>query len=100
MSDFKNLNSENISQALRHLEKTFLQGKNSQNNLQLVDINLIALKLKSLRKHSKKQQQKLKNAIIKVGYVNPILLDETHNIIAGNCGFWRQKSSDLRKFRQ
>ena len=39
MSDFKNLNSENISQALRHLEKTFLQGKNSQNNLQLVDIN-------------------------------------------------------------
>ena len=83
MSDFKNLNSENISQALRHLEKTFLQGKNSQNNLQLVDINLIALKLKSLRKHSKKQLQKLKNAIIKVGYVNPILLDETHNIIAG-----------------
>ena len=83
MSDFKNLNSENISQALRHLEKTFLQGKNSQNNLQLVDINLIALKLKSLRKHSKKQQQKLKNAIIKVGYVNPILLDEKHNIIAG-----------------
>ena len=83
MSDFKNLNSENISQALRHLEKTFLQGKNSQNNLQLVDINLIALKLKSLRKHSKKQQQKLINAILKVGYVNPILLDETHNIIAG-----------------
>ena len=83
MSDFKNLNSENISQALRHLEKTFLQGKNSQNNLQLVDINLIALKLKSLRKHSKKQLQKLKNAIIKVGYVNPILLDEKHNIIAG-----------------
>ena len=83
MSDFKNLNSENISQALRHLEKTFLQGKNSQNNLQLVDINLNALKLKSLRKHSKKQQQKLKNGIIKVGYVNSILLDEKHNIIAG-----------------
>ena len=77
------LSPEVISQALRHLEKTFLQGKNSQNNLQLVDINLIALKLKSLRKHSKKQLQKLKNAIIKVGYVNPILLDEKHNIIAG-----------------
>ena len=77
------LSSEDISQALRHLEKTFLQGKNSQDNLQLVDINLIALKLKSLRKHSKKQLQKLKNAIIKVGYVNPILLDEKHNIIAG-----------------
>lgn len=74
---------EDISEALRHFRKIVLEGKNPTNNLQLVDINLIALKLKSLRKHSKKQLQKLKNAITKVGYVNPILLDEKHNIIAG-----------------
>lgn len=83
MSDTKKLNPADISQALRHLEKTFLQGKHSQNNLQMIDINSIVLKLKSLRKHSKKQLQKLKNAINKVGYVNPVLLDEKHNIIAG-----------------
>lgn len=55
MSDTKKLNPADISQALRHLEKTFLQGKHSQNNLQMIDINSIVLKLKSLRKHSKKQ---------------------------------------------
>lgn len=81
--NIKKLTQEDISQALRHLEKTFLEGKPSSSNLQMVDINLIVLKLKSLRKHSKKQLQKLINAILKVGYVNPVLLDKKHNIIAG-----------------
>lgn len=79
----KPVTCEDISESLRHFRKIVLEGKNPTNNLQLVDINLIVLKLKSLRKHSKKQLQKLKNAIMKVGYVNPILLDEKHNIIAG-----------------
>lgn len=82
-NDTRTLSSEDISQALRHLEKTFLEGKPSSSNLQMIDINLIVLKLKSLRKHSKKQLQKLKNAIMKFGYVNPVLLDEKRNIIAG-----------------
>ena len=60
--NIKKLTQEDISQALRHLEKTFLEGKPSSSNLQMVDINLIVLKLKSLRKHSKKQIQKLINA--------------------------------------
>lgn len=78
-----NITTEDISEALRHFKKIMLDGKNPTSNLQMIDINLIVLKLKSLRKHSKKQLQKLKNAINKVGYVNPILLDEKHNIIAG-----------------
>ena len=49
----------------------------------MVDINSIILRDKSLRKHSKKQLQKLKNAIKKVGYTNPIIIDENQNIIAG-----------------
>lgn len=76
------LNSDDIAKSLRHLEKTFLEGKPS-NNLQMVDINSIILRDKSLRKHSKKQLQKLKNAIKKVGYTNPIIIDENQNIIAG-----------------
>lgn len=81
--NINNLAPENISEALRHFKKIVLDGKNQTSNLQLIDVNLIVLKLKSLRKHSKKQLQKLINAIIKVGYVNPILLDEKRNIIAG-----------------
>lgn len=76
------LNSDAIAKSLRHLEKTFLEGKPS-NNLQMVDINSIILRNQSLRKHSKKQLQKLKNAIKKVGYTSPIIIDENQNIIAG-----------------
>lgn len=79
----KVLTGNEIAKRLRHLEKTFLEGKPSNNNLQMIDINLIVLKLKSLRKHSKKQIQKLINTIHKVGYVNPILLDKKYNILAG-----------------
>lgn len=75
--------STDISKAMRHFRKVVLEGKHPSNNLQLIDINSIILKDKSLRKHSKKQIQKLKNAIMKVGYVTPIILDEKHNIIAG-----------------
>lgn len=50
----KPVTCEDISESLRHFRKIVLEGKNPTNNLQLVDINLIALKLKSLRKHSKK----------------------------------------------
>lgn len=82
-SKVKPLTTEDISEAMRHFRKIVLEGKKPTNNLQMIDINLIVLKLKSLRKHSKKQLQKLKNAINKVGYVNPVLLDEKHNIIAG-----------------
>lgn len=80
---YTNITTEDISEALRHFKKIVLDGKNQTSNLQLIDINLIVLKLKSLRKHSKKQLQKLKNAIMKFGYVNPVLLDEKRNIIAG-----------------
>ena len=82
-SNEKPLTTGDISEALRHFRKIVLEGKNPTNNLQMIDINSIVLKLKSLRKHSKKQLQKLKNAINKVGYVNPVLLDEKHNIMAG-----------------
>lgn len=78
----KNLGSKDISQVLRHLEKTFSETQ-PNNNLQIVDIESIILRSKSLRKHSKKQLQKLKNAINKVGYINPILFDEKYNILAG-----------------
>lgn len=99
-SKVKPLTTEDISEALRHFRKIVLEGKKPTNNLQMIDINLIVLKLKSLRKHSKKQLQKLKNAINKVGYVNPVLLDEKHNIMAGELRLLAAKELDLLKFRQ
>ncbi len=77
------LGTDTIEKAMRHFRKVVLEGKHPSNNLQMINIDSIILRDKSLRKHSKKQLQKLKNAINKVGYVNPVLLDEKHNIIAG-----------------
>ena len=72
-----------MENVLRHLKKTFCQGENSSNNLQMIDIALIIASNKSLRKHSQKQLQKLINAIKKFGFTNPILIDKKLKIIAG-----------------
>ncbi len=77
------LDNDIIEKAMRHFRKVVLEGKHPSNNLQMTDIDSIILRDKSLRKHSKKQLQKLKNAIKKVGYTNPIIIDENQNIIAG-----------------
>lgn len=90
-NNHKTIISNDISKVLRHLEKTFSETQPSNNNLQMVDIESIILRFKSLRKHSKKQLQKLKNAINKVGYVNPILLDEKYNILAGELRVFAAK---------
>ena len=80
---FNNLTKEDILKGMRHFEKMYINRREHTDTLQLIDINLIVLKSKSLRKHSKKQLQKIKNAIQKVGYTNPILIDNKQNIIAG-----------------
>ncbi len=90
-NNHKTIISNDISKVLRHLEKTFSETQPANNNLQMVDIESIILRSKSLRKHSKKQLQKLKNAINKVGYVNPILLDEKYNILAGELRLFAAK---------
>ena len=90
-NNHKTIISNDISKVLRHLEKTFSGTQPSNNNLQMVDIESIILRSKSLRKHSKKQLQKLKNAINKVGYVNSILLDEKYNILAGELRLFAAK---------
>ncbi|MBD5401771.1 ParB N-terminal domain-containing protein [bacterium] len=77
------LTKEDILKGMRHFEKMYINRREQIDNLQLIDTNLIVLRSKSLRKHSKKQLQKIKNAIQKVGYTNPILIDNKQNIIAG-----------------
>ena len=79
----KKFDTDVMENVLRHLKKTFCQGKNSSNNLQMIDIALIIASNKSLRKHYRKQLQKLINAIKKFGFTNPILIDKKLKIIAG-----------------
>ena len=79
----KKFDTDVMENVLRHLKKTFCQGENSSNNLQMIDIALIIASNKSLRKHSQKQLQKLINAIKKFGFTNPILIDKKLKIIAG-----------------
>lgn len=78
----ENDNLAEIASVFRHFTDDIIES-NSTSNLQMVNIDIISCNLKNLRKHSKKQLQKLKNAINKVGYVNPILLDENHIVVAG-----------------
>lgn len=78
----ENDNLAEIASVFRYFTDDIIES-NSTSNLQMVNIDIISCNLKNLRKHSKKQLQKLKNAINKVGYVNPILLDENHIVIAG-----------------
>ena len=82
----KNANLAEIVSVFRHFTDDIIES-NSTSNLQMVNIDIISCNLKNLRKHSKKQLQKLKNAINNVGYVNPILLDENHIVVAGDYAY-------------
>ena len=86
-----------MKNVLRHLKKTFCQGENSSNNLQMIDIALIIASNKSLRKHYRKQLQKIINAIKKFGFTNPILVDKQLKIIAGELRLLAAKELGMKQ---
>lgn len=91
------LNNDTIENALRHFKKVVLEGKHPSSNLRMIDIALIIASNKSLRKHSKKQLQKIINAIKKFGFTNPILVDKQLKIIAGELRLLAAKKLGLRQ---
>ena len=86
-----------MENVLRHLKKTFCQGENSTNNLQMIDIALIIASNKSLRKHYRKQLQKIINAIKKFGFTNPLLVDKQLRIIAGELRLLAAKELGMKQ---
>ena len=62
--------------------KSLTNGSNCK-NLQLVATDMVQVRDKNPRKHAKKQLQKLKNAIQKLRFINPIIIDEKGILIAG-----------------
>ena len=58
--------------------------KDLQLGVEYVDINLIKPFSKNPRTHSKEQIQQIVTSMMKFGWVNPILVDENYEIIAGH----------------
>ena len=53
-------------------------------DVQYLDINLIKPFARNPRTHSKEQIQQIATSMMKFGWVNPILVDENFEIIAGH----------------
>ncbi len=58
--------------------------KDLQLGVEYVDINLIKPFEKNPRTHTKEQVQQIVTSMMKFGWVNPILVDENYEIIAGH----------------
>lgn len=86
-----------MKNVLRHLKKTFCKGENSSNNLQMIDIALIIASNKSLRKHYRKQLQKIINAIKKFGFTNPLLVDKQLRLLAGELRLLAAKELGMKQ---
>ena len=93
----KKFDTDVMENVLRHLKKTLCQGENSSNNLQMIDIALIIASNKSLRKHYRKQLQKIINAIKKFGFTNPLLVDKQLRIIAGELRLLAAKELGMKQ---
>lgn len=81
----KDLSSKELENVARSVLKNFkrLMETDSNNNLNLVDVNSIVVRDSNPQKHSKKQLQKLINAIKKFGYTAPIIVDDKYHLISG-----------------
>ena len=93
----KKFDTDVMKNVLRHLKKTFCQGENSSNNLQMIDIALIIASNKSLRKHYRKQLQKIINAIKKFGFTNPLLVDKQLRLLAGELRLLAAKELGMKQ---
>ena len=93
----KKFDTDVMKNVLRHLKKTFCQGENSSNNLQMIDIALIIASNKSLRKHYRKQLQKIINAIKKFGFTNPLLVDKQLRLLAGELRLLAAKELGIKQ---
>ena len=59
-------NPEAIVNALKHYEQTIKEANTSSNNLKMISVYSLISSNKQIRKHSKKQLEKLKRSIKKV----------------------------------
>ena len=75
--------SEKVTKYLKNFERTCVANDQRPNNLAMIDIHFLISSAKKSRKHSKKQIEKIKHVIKKVGYTNPIIITTNYEIIAG-----------------
>ena len=66
-----------MAEVLRHY------AENGSSNFKMIALSEVIIPNNLSKKHSKKQISKLVQAIKKVGYANPIIIDERNCLIAG-----------------
>ena len=66
-------------------------------NIKNIDINLIKLREDNPRLHSEEQIKQIANSIEEFGFVNPILIDEDNNILAGHGRFKASETLNLQE---
>ena len=89
-------NLENVTQSVLKSFKRLME-TDSNNNLNLVDVNSIIIQENNPRKHPKKQLQKLKNSIKKFGYTTPIIVDDKYHLISGELRLMAIKELKVEK---
>ena len=57
---------------------------NTTTEMQLVDIDKLIPYVNNARTHSKEQITKLRSSLREFGFINPIIIDENFNVIAGH----------------
>ena len=95
MSNLDKTNSQEMLTILRHYVKATEKPGKDPSNLKLLHINSLISSNKKCRKHSKKQLEKLKRSIKKVGFIMPVVANEKFEIIAGELRYEAAKDLEL-----
>ena len=70
---------------------------NTTKEMQLVDIDKLIPYVNNARTHSKEQITKLRSSLREFGFINPIIIDENFNVIAGHGRICAAKEEGIKE---
>ena len=70
---------------------------NTTTEMQLVDIDKLIPYVNNARTHSKEQITKLRSSLREFGFINPIIIDENFNVIAGHGRICAAKEEGIKE---
>ena len=70
---------------------------NTTTEMQLVDIDKLIPYVNNARTHSKEQIMKLRSSLREFGFINPIIIDENFNVIAGHGRICAAKEEGIKE---
>lgn len=69
----------------------------TSDNLQLIDIDKLIPYINNARTHSKEQIKQIQASLREFGFINPILIDDDYNIIAGHGRVLAAEAEGIKK---